>query len=153
MKVLKYTSVREEFQEGWLDKTLEALENDNWGPVPKEESYLVTTCYRLRKKHLNTFNTEDLRIMIGQDLGLKYLIPLALKTLEEDILAEGDFYQGDLLKAVLTSNRDYWKTEKEDWKKVIGIFTQNEHLVREEARRYDSGNGLIEAFNEFRKLN
>lgn len=63
--------------------TLEALENDVWEP-PEFASNLVTTLHRLRKKPLDQFTTEDLRIQIGQGLSLPYLMPLALDSLEID---------------------------------------------------------------------
>ena len=112
MKILKYKEKRLKFENNWVTKSLENLEKDNWGTIPKNESYLVTTCHKLRKKPLNKFEIEDFRILIGQNLGLKYLIPLAIKILEKNILAEGHFYEGDLLKSVLTSDPDYWKVEK-----------------------------------------
>ena len=44
---------------------------------------------------------EDLRIMIGQEIGLDYLIPVAVAELEREPLAEGDYYPGDLLANVI----------------------------------------------------
>jgi len=35
--------------------------------------------------------------MIGQEIGLDYLMPLALTELEKDPMVEGDLYPGDLL--------------------------------------------------------
>jgi hypothetical protein len=69
------------------NKTLTQLENDDWGQpgadsYPAAESYLVQACYRLRHKRLRDFTVEDLRIMIGQDFGLTYLIPEAIEFLE-----------------------------------------------------------------------
>lgn len=58
---------------------------------------------------IDDFTAEDLRIMIGQKIGLKFLVPLALKKLAEDPLASGDFFPGDLLQNVLRLGRDYWK--------------------------------------------
>ena len=153
MKILKYSSKRGKFEDSWLSKSLEVLEKDNWGELPKDESYLVTTCHKLRKKPLREFEIEDFRILIGQDLGLKYLIPLAINILEKDILSEGHFYEGDLLKAVLTSNEDYWKIEREDWEKMISIFNANRSRIDKEAEEYDTGRKIIEAFNVFKKLN
>ena len=75
------TKSKTKFENNWRSKSLESLEKNFWGEIPKDESYLVTTCHTLRKKQLKEFNTEDLRIMIGQNIGLKYLIPLALETL------------------------------------------------------------------------
>ncbi len=42
--------------------------------------------------------------MIGQQMGLEYLIPLAIERLRDDPLAEGDFYRGDLLQNVLRAD-------------------------------------------------
>lgn len=49
--------------------------------------------------------------MIGQRIGLPWLFPLALEALEAEPLAEGDFYPGDLLAAVLRVGPDLWLGE------------------------------------------
>jgi hypothetical protein len=67
-------------QVNWRQKTLENLENDYWGN-PNYDSYLVRRCHELRKIPLENFSVEDLRIMIGQQISLDYLIPLALEVL------------------------------------------------------------------------
>lgn len=153
MKILKYISKRAKFEESWLSKSLEVLEKDNWGEMPEDESYLITTCNRLRKKPLNEFETEDLRIMIGQDLGLKYLIPLAIQILEKDILAEGHFFEGDLLKSVFKSNPNYWKIETEDWEKMVSIYNRNNELMEKEAEEHAIGRELVKDFAKFKTLN
>lgn len=57
--------------------TIEGIEKDYWGDKPDYDSHLVTTIFRLRKKNLDEFTTEDLRIVIGQNRSLPILIPLA----------------------------------------------------------------------------
>ena len=79
--------------------TLEELEQDVW-PDPEIPSYLVTTCHQLRKKRLSEFQIEDLRIMLGQSIGTKHLMPKALVILKENPLASGRFFEGDLLAAI-----------------------------------------------------
>ena len=93
---MRSKSTSEKFENNWKSKTVENLENDFWGE-PMDDSHLVLTCHRLRKKPLGDFETEDLRIMIGQNIGLKYFIPLAIDTLLDNVLAEGNLYEGDLL--------------------------------------------------------
>jgi hypothetical protein len=88
-------------------KCLQELEHDDWGE-PNFSSHLVTTCHRLRRKPLNEFSVEDLRIMIGQGIGSRFLIPIAIDRLEEEPLAEGDFYPGDLFTAVLRTDESFW---------------------------------------------
>ena len=48
------------------------------------DSYLVTTCHELRRKPIGTFSVEDLRIMIGQQIGVPWLLPIAVEVLEEE---------------------------------------------------------------------
>ncbi len=152
MKKTKSKS-KTKFENNWLFKSLESLEKDYWGEIPKDEGRLVTTCHTLRKKQLKEFDTEDLRIMIGQNIGLKYLIPLALETLQMDILAEGDLYDGDLLKMVLTSNQDYWKTETENWTKMRKLFRNRIAEIEKDAAEYDTGRKILKVFKEFEKIN
>ena len=52
---------------------------------------------------------EDLRLGIGQQIALTHLLPLAIPVLQEDPLAEGDFYPGDLLGAVLRIDTGFWE--------------------------------------------
>lgn len=83
------------------------LEGEDWGEATFP-SYLVRTCHALRRKPLQDFTVENLRIMIGQNIGLHYLIPLALEHLQQDPLAAGDFFPGDLLASVLKVKADFW---------------------------------------------
>lgn len=147
------TNNKKEFENNWISKTIESLEKKSWGEVPKDESYLIKTCYGLRKKQLKKFDIEDLRIMIGQEIGLKYLIPIALEALENNILAEGNFYEGDLLKSVLTSDKEYWKEEVDNWKKMCEIFKANLTELKEKANNDSTIREIIKAFNDFEKIN
>jgi contact-dependent growth inhibition (CDI) system CdiI-like immunity protein len=86
-----------------VSKTLDELDPPAWGQ-PTFGSYLITTCHLLRKKPIGQFSAEELRVMIGQQIGLQWLIPLALDVLEREPLTEGDFYPGDLLASILRIN-------------------------------------------------
>lgn len=83
-----------------MNKTLEQLENDVWGDSGYD-SHLVATVHRLRRKPLGSLTNEDLRIMIGQNIGFNHLLPLAMKALRANPLASGDLYDGDLLAATI----------------------------------------------------
>ena len=97
-------------------KSLQELENEEWGEA-NFDSHLVQECHRLRRIPLNMFTVEDLRIMIGQNIGLDYLMPLAIEKLEQNPLAEGDFYAGDLLVNV-------WRVEPDFWPKLPPLKTK-----------------------------
>jgi len=98
-------------------KTLDELEGVVWGS-PTYDSRLVQTCHRLRTKPVQDFEIEDLRIMIGQKIGLEYLIPLALIRLEENPWAEGMMYEGDLLCATLKCGVSFWR-DHDVWRKQL----------------------------------
>ncbi|MFC5626940.1 contact-dependent growth inhibition system immunity protein [Algoriphagus winogradskyi] len=132
------------YENNWREKSLENLEKDYWGK-PDYESHLVKTCHQLRKKPLKDFEIEDLRIMIGQNIGLKFLIPLSLEKLRQDILAEGDYYEGDLLKAVLTSEIEFWNLEPKLTKELEAIISDNEELLNE--REPD----LLKSYKQWKK--
>ena len=140
-----------DFEPDWLNKTLEVLENDIW-EYPSFPSYLNRTCYSLRKKPLNDFDTEDLRIMIGNGIGLKYLVPLALEVLQKNILAEGDFYEGDLLKFMLISDKKYWKENVGSWQTVCNLVDENENLLRTFETVEGIREELFEAFRKFEEI-
>lgn len=65
-------------ENNWLYKSLENLEKESW-KISAYSSNIVKRCHELRRIPLNEFTTENLRIMIGQNIGLTYLIPLALE--------------------------------------------------------------------------
>lgn len=89
--------------------SLEQIEDDFWGQPPSEATHLISTIYRLRGKPVGSLEAEDLRIMIGQNVGVDTLVPLALTRLTQEPLLEGDFYPGDVLTAVLQVSRGYWQ--------------------------------------------
>ena len=134
------------FENNWKNKSLENLEKDIWNE-PEYSSHLVTTCHELRKKQLKNFDIEDLRIMVGQNIGLHFLIPLAIEELKQNILAEGDFYEGDLLSSVLTSETNYWKREKENWLLICNLFNE-----KKEQLDYTNSD-LFQSFKKFKKIN
>lgn len=116
------------YENNWQDKSLENLEKDYWDE-PDYESHLVKTCHQLRKKSLKDFGIEDLRIMIGQNIGLKFLVPIAIEELKENILAEGDYHEGDLLKSVLTSEVEFWSERFDLLDKLDILIQQNIKLL------------------------
>jgi contact-dependent growth inhibition (CDI) system CdiI-like immunity protein len=64
-------------------ETLDELEGVVSRPHPYE-SYLNGQIYRLRRTPIGEFTTEDLRLMIGQGIGLFFLVPIALEVLRAD---------------------------------------------------------------------
>ncbi len=103
------------------DKSIEELEGVDWGE-PTYQSSLVITCHRLRRKPLNRFTEEDLRLMIGQKISLPYLIPLAIERLEEDPLVEACYFRGDLLAVVVRVEEAFWAAHPQLFKRACEII-------------------------------
>ena len=101
-------------------KSLQQLEGEDWGE-PTYHSHLVKECHRLHRVPLCDFTVEDMRIMIGQDIGLEYLVPLALERLQAEPYAEGDFYPGDLLVNVLGADVGFWRRRPELRQQLVAI--------------------------------
>ncbi len=136
------------------DKTLEQIENIYWDD-PSYGSYLVTTCHQLRKKPLKDFTVEDLRIMIGQNISLNILMPIAIERLKQNILAEGDFYPGDLLNNVITAEVSFWMDNPDLHRKIIRLYKKNlPSLEKRAGRSFNKGSfkRLSERFEVFTKL-
>ncbi|WP_328605121.1 contact-dependent growth inhibition system immunity protein [Amycolatopsis sp. NBC_00345] len=89
--------------------TLEVIEQRSWGDAPADASYLVRTVHRLRRKPIGELEVEDLRILLGQDVGTVVVLPYALTVLEQNPFAEGDYYPGDLLSTVLSLPLECWQ--------------------------------------------
>lgn len=130
-------------------KTLQELEHSDWGE-PTYPSGLVETCHRLRRKPLSEFTDADLRILIGQQISLPYLLPLAVERLDADPLLEAFYYSGDLLAAVLSVKPEYWSwpAEGDLYRKMCAVVTrviallpsleENERAFIEKILRTDS---------------
>ncbi|MDR6974114.1 hypothetical protein J2X68_000792 [Streptomyces sp. 3330] len=91
-------------------RSLEELERDRWPAPPPGATRLIATAHALRTRPVGTLTVEDLRLLIGQDIGLAVLLPLAVEVLRHDPLAEGHMGEGDLLRTVLTRSSAVWRT-------------------------------------------
>lgn len=65
------------------------------------------------------------------NIGLEYLVPLALENLDDNIFAEGVYYCGDLIDVVLKVSKEFWESNP-TYKNDI------EHLIDKNIRTLDS---------------
>lgn len=119
-------------------KTLTQLEGNDWG-LPLYGSYVVTTCHSLRKKPLNELSDEEIRLAIGQQMSLQYLVPIALERLAAYPLAGGDMYEGALYSAVLRVDSAYWRENPQLWERAndLGEIVFGAVEDRKLRREYD----------------
>ncbi|WP_405159077.1 contact-dependent growth inhibition system immunity protein [Paenibacillus sp. FSL H8-0283] len=123
-----------------LTKTLEELENDYWDE-PNFASSLVIQVHQLRKKPLCELNNEDLRLLIGQQMNLDYLLRIALEKLIQNPFGSGDLYIGDLFCSVLKVEKEYWNEHQElknELNEVIRIYEEVRRTLDEQINKYRS---------------
>jgi hypothetical protein len=106
-----------------LNRSLQDLDGQDWGE-PTFDSYLVRECHRLRRVPLSALTTEDLRLLLGQQIGVEHLLPLALDRLEAEPLRAGDFYPGDLLRNVLCLPATAWQHDPPLRARVAAVARQ-----------------------------
>ncbi|EFL06945.1 MULTISPECIES: contact-dependent growth inhibition system immunity protein [Actinomycetes] len=90
-------------------QSLQQIENSDWGDPPADATRLIATVHRLRRKPIGLLTAEDLRLLLGQHVGVPFLVPRALAMLEQDPLCEGDLYPGDLLASTLRVPVSHWR--------------------------------------------
>jgi hypothetical protein len=101
--------------------TLQELDGSEWPEPDEGASRLVHRCHELRREQINDLALEDLRLLIGQSIGLPWLVPLALDELEANPLASGDLYDGDLFAALIGLPESYWANDTPSWLRLRGV--------------------------------
>jgi hypothetical protein len=96
-----------------LSRTIEDLDGERWGDPDADATSLIRSCHALRQVPIGDLSIDDLRLLLGQEIGAEWLVPLALDYLRTDPLA-GVLYPGDLLHAVLRVNPAHWESHPRD---------------------------------------
>lgn len=109
-------------ENNWRQKSIENLEKDFWRQPPKDSTPLVDNVHRLRTIQIEKLEPKDVRFLIGQKIGLKFLIPVALDILSGDIFIDTDFYHGDLLQNVMKVEKNFWNENKGLKEKLDGLL-------------------------------
>jgi hypothetical protein len=108
--------------------TLEQIEARHWGNPPADATRLIKTVYELRHKPVGAMDPEDLRVLLLQQESVDVLVPIALTHLEQNPLAEGDFYPGDLLTTVLKVPQAYWQQHPDQRSRASAVIEAVEAL-------------------------
>ena len=127
-------------ENNWRQKSIENLEGENWGEVPADESSIVIRLMKLRKIPLEEFSIDDIRFMIGQEIGLRYLLVLAIEILKKNLLAEGNYYEGDLLNAIFHIKPQNWEGNHEHWIQIDELIKNRLSELRQYRPRLDIDN-------------
>ncbi len=113
-----------------MSKTLEQLENSYWNDKIDFPSNLVKNCHQYRKISISKLTIEQLRLLISQEIGIKFLLPISLNKLKENPLAEGNLYEGDLLECLSKINQNFWDGNTLNLFK--NIIIKNKELIQNE---------------------
>lgn len=55
-------------------RTLEQIDRQDWGDPETAQTGMVARCMRLRRTPLRDFTSGDLRLLVGQQIGLRILV-------------------------------------------------------------------------------
>ncbi|MGW4894388.1 contact-dependent growth inhibition system immunity protein [Kitasatospora sp. NPDC004240] len=125
------------------DRSLDELEGDRWPAPLADAPPLVVRAHALRHRPVGELTIEDLRLLIGQNVGLAHLLPLAVEVLRDDPMAEGDLYEGDLLSAVLTRSADAWRDHPALQRELMLIVASLSDLLPGLAQQAERFPGLL----------
>lgn len=100
-------------------------------------------------KDIDAFSLEDIRFMIGQELGIVYLLPKAFEYLEKDIFLDASYYEGDLLSVVLKLPSNFWKNNPVEKDKVLNLLRLNQDRIESLDLQYDDSRTLKKQSTNF----
>ncbi|WP_337100130.1 contact-dependent growth inhibition system immunity protein [Paenibacillus sp. YIM B09110] len=122
-----------------FNRTLEDLEGEVWGEADFKSS-LVLKSHALRKKPINSLTNEDLRLLISQDLGLTYVISIAIERLSMNPFNSGDLFVGDLLATILKLNKKFLSDNPEIATEIDLIVKNAKEIIKEMETRLENHN-------------
>jgi len=102
---------------------------------------MVRSVHELRRRAVKDLSVEDLRRLIAQDVGLQWLLPVALEFLRETAPQEVEtgWYDDDLLSAVLTRKESVWRSAPQlarHLDKTVGMLADLSPYVQREVEDY-----------------
>ena len=110
------------------NKSIEELENDYWGD-PALDSYVITTCHKARQKPIRSLSNEEIRCLIGQKIGLKYLLPIAVGIVKKEPLIDITLFEGDLLLNLVRLDISDWEYNPNELQIFITIIFDNRSQI------------------------
>lgn len=110
--------------------TLEQLENDVW-PDPEVRTSLIDTCHRLRRVPIDSLSLGDIRILLGQRIGVRHLVPRAIDFLNADPMIDASYFPGDLLSAVLRADENRFRGFPAIRNQLVAIAARAREIMSE----------------------
>lgn len=103
-------------------KSIEQLENDYWKKPSEFPTNLVKKCFEYRKIKVSELTIAQIRLLISQKIGFEHIIPIALDKLEQNVLIEGELYEGDVLESVSKIPMKFWNKNSTEFLRFISLL-------------------------------
>ncbi|GGQ57131.1 contact-dependent growth inhibition system immunity protein [Streptomyces althioticus] len=122
-------------------QSLERLEGQRWPEPPEDATSLVRAVHELRRRPVGDLRPDELARLITQDVGLPWLLPLAVRILRDTAPSQiaGGWYDDDLLYAVVTRKTQAWERFPDlarELKATVESLVDLSSYVREEAAAF-----------------
>ncbi len=136
----------------FFSQTLSDLLHCEWrDEIPYDDSSVVQHMYYLFHTQARRWTVEDYRYLVEQETALDIILPKVFEILQFDIKADGGFYEGDLLNAVLQINADFWEQHKDLYNTACMLIKNNmETLSKTE---YSTDKKILEDATAFLEMN
>lgn len=136
----------------FFSQTLSDLLHCEWrDEIPYDDSSVVQHMYYLFHTPARRWTVEDYRYLVGQETALDIILPKVFEILQFDIKADGGFYEGDLLDAVLGISPEFWKEHKKLYDTACRLIRNKmETLSKTE---YSTDKELLENATAFLEMN
>ena len=91
------------------------------------------------EKRINELNEDEICTLIRQNIGLKYLLPVAVKKFAEYMNSINDFYLSGLLDTLLNLDNNQWINNKEQKEKfIMNLYDSLSNLNEEYFEKSDN---------------
>jgi CDI immunity proteins len=79
---------------------------------------------------LKDLKWPQVRLLIGQNIGLEFLMPWAIGAVTKRPLYCAELYDGDLLVTCLRVERDYWIAHMDQWHAMSSVLGQLDSAMK-----------------------
>lgn len=136
----------------YFSQTLSDMLHEEWRyEIPYDDSSVVQHMYYLFHTQARRWTVEDYRYLVEQETALDIILPKVFEILQFGIKADGGFYEGDLLNAVLQINADFWEQHKDLYNTACMLIKNNmETLSKTE---YSTDKKILEDATAFLEMN
>ena len=90
--------------------SIEAFKGRRWAESGADATQVIRAVHGAREVPVRDLSLEQLRLQLVQRVGLPWVIDEALIRLDDDPLAEGDLYPGDVLAALTGLDGHAWSS-------------------------------------------